>query len=363
MKDENRDRMGDKFEREMADLFQRIGFLVKNHVFTKKEDGKKSEQDVLATKGNLKILIQCKDYAKFPFENIDEVLEDLTEDGKSLGADKLILAITGHKNLSENHIKELKKQGIYLWNEDYWRKLQKLDLIDLYEEVGKNLEIKEILKKVKDEEEQKLNSLYDKIENIDDRNKRRLIFEQLEKLEFSDYTKRDIQLKKIENQIILEKEKEANEEAESKTEDIELEELFSKINSSNLDFNKRYLILDKIRNDIVLSKKSGKLIDFEKIKTFIEKQEENSSVEEWGDKKLDDLEELRKSGKISFKEYIKLKERAKQIGVSKNGVSNSERKSFDYELNKAIFLKKIKKILIAIGIWGIATLILWRILF
>src|SRR3989344_6126419 len=137
MKDENRDRMGDKFEREMFDLFQRIGFIVKNHVFTKKEEGRKSEQDVLATKGNLKILIQCKDYAKFPLENIGEVIEDLIEDGKSLEVDRLILAITGHKNLSEEYTKNLKKKGIYLWNEDYWRKLQKLDLVDLYEEIGK----------------------------------------------------------------------------------------------------------------------------------------------------------------------------------------------------------------------------------
>ena len=44
MKDENRDRMGDKFEREMFDLFQRIGFIVKNHVFTKKEEGRKRKR-------------------------------------------------------------------------------------------------------------------------------------------------------------------------------------------------------------------------------------------------------------------------------------------------------------------------------
>ena len=303
MKDENRDRMGDKFEREMFDLFQRIGFIVRNHIFTRKEDGRKSEQDVLAIKGNLKILIQCKDYAKFPFENIEEVIEDLVEDGKSLEADKLILAITGHKNLSDEYIMNLKKKGICLWNEDYWRKLQRLDLVDLYEEVGKNLEIKEVLKRVKDEEEQKLTSLYDKIEKIEDKNKKRSIFEQLEKLEFSDYTKREIQLKKIENEILLEKEREVDEQAESRVEDIELEELFSMVKKLDLDFNKRYLILDKIRNDIDLSRKSGKIIDIEKIKTFIEKQEENLEDEKWGDTKIDDLEELRDNGKISKEDY------------------------------------------------------------
>lgn len=363
MKDENRDRMGDKFEREMSDLFQRIGFVVKNHVFTKKEDGRKSEQDVLATKGNLKILIQCKDYAKFPFENVEEVINDLIEDGESLEADKLILAITGHKNLSEDYVRELKKRGIYLWDEEYWRKLQKLDLIDLYEEIGKNLEIKEVLKRVKDEEEQKLKSLYEKIDRIEDKRRKKSILEQLEDIEFSDYTKREIQLRKIENEILLEKEKEVGERTESKVEDIELEELFNKINESNLGFNKRYLILEKIKQNLELSKKSGRIIDVEKIKTFIEKQEEDSSIENWGDEKLDFLEEMRKEGKISHKKYLEFKEKAKEIGASKMGISNSERKSFDYELNKEILRKKLIKIAISFGILAIIFMILWGVLF
>jgi Holliday junction resolvase len=344
MKDENRDRMGDKFEREMSDLFQRIGFVVKNHVFTKKEDGKKSEQDVLATKGNLKILIQCKDYAKFPFENIEEVIKDLIEDGESLEADKLILAITGHKNLLEDYITKLKKKGIYLWNEDYWRKLQKLDLIDLYEEIGKNLEIKEVLKRVKDEEEQKLKSLYDKIDKIEDKKRKKSILEQLENIEFSDYTKREIQLRKIENEILLEKEKEVDEKAERDVEDIELEELFSLIRKPDFDFNKRYLILEKIKQSLELSKKSGKIIDVERIKTFIEKQEEDSSSENWGDERLDSLEELRDKGEISHEDYERLRGRVRGIGVSKKGEKNAEKKSFEYELKKAKSLAKRKRI-------------------
>jgi len=344
MKDENRDRMGDKFEREMADLFQRIGFIVKNHVFTKKEDGRKSEQDVLAIKGNLKILIQCKDYAKFPFENIEEVINDLIEDGKSLNTDKLILAITGHKNLSDDYVKKLKKKGIYLWNEKYWRKLQKLDLIDLYEEIGKNLEIKDVLKRVKEEEKQKLNSLYEKIDKIEDKRKKKSILEQLENIEFSDYTKQEIQLKKIENEILLEKEKEVDERAERNVEDVELEELFSLVNKSDFNFNRRYLILDKIRKDLELSKKSGKIIDVEKIKTFIEKQEEESSSESWGDERLDNLEELKNKGKISNENYKRLRGKVKEIGVSKKGEKNAERKSFEYELKKAESIAKRKKI-------------------
>ena len=101
MFDENRDRQGDKFEREMADMFNRIGFRTKLHVFTKKENGQNSEQDVLAERGNLKILIQCKDYAKFPINDLEEVIQDLVEDGQSIGANKLVLAITGHKNLTK----------------------------------------------------------------------------------------------------------------------------------------------------------------------------------------------------------------------------------------------------------------------
>jgi len=363
MKDENRNRMGDKFEREMADLFQRIGFATKRNVFTKKEDGRNSEQDVVATKGKLKIVIQCKDYAKFPLESLKEVVEDLIEDGESLDADKLILAITGHKSLSESNAKELKRKGIYLWNEDYWRKLQKLDLIDLYEEIGKNLEIKEVLKRVKDEEEQKLKSLYEKIDKIEDRKRKKSILEQLENIEFSDYTKREIQLRKIENEILLEKEKETEEQTESKVEDIELEELFSLVNESDFSFNKRYLILDKIRKDLELSKKSGKIIDVEKIKTFIEKQKEDFSVENWGDEKLDYLEEMRREGKISYKKYLELKEKAKEIGASKSGISKAERKNFDYTLNKEILRKKLIKIAISLGIMAIIFMFLWRIIF
>lgn len=363
MKDKNRDRMGDKFEKEMADLFQRIGFVTKKNVFVNKKDGRNSEQDVIATKGNLKIVIQCKDYAKFPFESIDEVVQDLIEDGKSLDADKLVLAITGHKTLSEGNAKGLKKKGVYLWNEDYWRKLQKLDLIDLYEEIGKNLEIKEILKRVKDEEEQKLKSLYEKIDKIEDTKRKKLILEQLGDIGFSDYTTREIQIKKIENEILLEKEKETEEKIESKVEDIELEELFSLINKSGFEFNKRYLILDKIRKDLELSKKSGKIIDVEKIKTFIEKQKEDFSVENWGDEKLDYLEEMRKESKISYKKYLEFKEKARKIGASEMGVSKAERKSFDYELNKTIFRRKLVKIAISLGILAILFIVLWRFLF
>lgn len=357
MIDNNRERRGNSLENEIGDMFKRIGF--KTEVRSKKFG---FESDVIATRGNFVILIQAKRYDETQID-IDLLIEEWMDKGNKVDADRILIIVTGHKNINDNYVKKAKQRGISLWNEDYWRKLQRLDLIDLYEEIGKNFETKEVLKRVKDEEEEKLNSLYEKIEKIEDKNKKKSIFEQLEKLEFSDYTKREIQLKKIENEILFEKEKEVDEKAESKVEDIELEELFSKVNKSNLNFNKRYLILDKIRRDVELSKRFGRLIDFEKIKTFIEKQEEDSSIEGWGDEKLYNLEELRKKGKISFNKYLKLKEKVKEIGASKGGISNAERKSLDYDLDKAVLEKKLIKLAIRLGILAIIFIIIWRILF
>ena len=72
---------------------------------------------------------------------------------------------------------------------------------------------------------------------------------------------------------------------------------------------------------------------------------------------------MRKNGRISFREYLNLKEKAKEIGASKRGISNAERKSFDYDLNKAIFKKKLIKIVISLGVIAIIFIILWRALF
>ena len=345
MKDENRDRMGDKFEREMADLFQRIGFVVKSHVFTKKEDGRKSEQDVLATKGNLKILIQCKDYAKFPFENIEEVIEDLVEDGKSLEADKLILAITGHKNLSDEYAKNLKKKGVYLWNEDYWRKLQRIETNqELKQEIGTNLELPETFVSQK-----KMERLINNA-NISEKNKE-FLKESTGTFENSEELEKELNLLELEEKI------------RSKKDDIELEEIFELVKSSNLSYNKRYNILKKL-SELNLSEDSKRIVGFEKIKTFIEKQEEDSSSENWGDERYLILEKLIDERMLSEKDKKNVQEEIEQtIGISKKGYTDSQKIKIERIIRRAIFKKKLIKIAISLGILAITFIILWRVLF
>lgn len=366
---EQKDRMGASFERLVADVFSRIGFRVKLNIFTNKENGQKSEQDILAEKGNLKILVQCKDYTKFPEMKMEETIQDLIEDGDSMGANKLVLAIIGLKD-SNKWRSYAEEKGIYLWNENYWRKLQNLDLYDLILEVGKNLEIEEILRRISKEEEKNLKSIYENIESIKDPKRRKLIFQELERIELSDETKKRVKLKKIGNEILLEKEREIEElkrkleeQGKERVEDFELAERFRKINEANLDNHKKYLVLDKIIKKMILSAKSKSILNWEEIDTWIKKLQEDSDIEKGLDERLVILEEKRKNGKISFKEYSVLKEKAKEIGASKRGILNAEIKSFDYDLNKAIFKKKLIKIAVSLGVLTIIFITLWRFYF
>lgn len=364
---EEKDRMGTNLERMAADMFKRIGFETKPNVFTNKESGERSEQDVLAEKGELRILIQCKDYAKFPDTNFEETIQDLIEDGKSLEASKLILVIIGMKDPDKWEI-YAKERRVYLWDENYWRKLQRLDLIELYEEIGKSLEIKEVLKREKEIEERKLNSLYEKIDKIGDAKRKRLVYEQLEKLEFTDYTKREIQIKKIENEILIEKEKEVDEKIRLQVEDIELEELFSQF--SSLDFDNKYLILEEIKSRLDLSEKSGRIINVEIIKTIITRVLEDSANTEFGDKRLNEIRDLLDNGSISEDDYEKLKKEIISAGVSKRGIIETAQRQITTSIEiakknnrKRKIIKKLKITSIAIVLWAIISYIIWRGLF
>jgi hypothetical protein len=367
---EPKDRMGTSFERLVADMFHRIGFTTRTNVFTNKENGQRSEQDVLAEKANLKILIQCKDYAKFPDIKLEETIQDLIEDGESMEANTLILTIIGLKDSSrwKNYAKE---KGVYLWDEFYWRKLQRLDLYDLIHEIGKNLEIEEVLRRITKKEEEELKKVYENIKSIKDPHKRANILKELEKINLSDEVKKTVQIKKVENEILIEKQneieeiiKKREEEEKEKSEDIELEELSKLIKVGNLDYSRRYGILEKIKNELNLSGKSGRIIDVEKIKTFIEKQQEESENENWGDTPHVDLEKLYEEGKISENDKEALQYKIRQtVGISKDGKVKSQKLEIQREIDKAILRRKIYKTLIALGIWIASSLILWRILF
>lgn len=360
---EQKDRMGTNFERMIADMFNRMGFSTKQNIFSNKENGQRSEQDVLAEKGNLKILIQCKDYAKFPDMKMEETIQDLVEDGDSHGADKLILAIIGLKDTNkwENYAKV---HGVYLWNEKFWRRLQSLDLYDLIFEIGKSLEIEENLRRISKEEENDLQQIYNILDNTSSAKVKSKIFEKLHNLNLSDENKRKIQIKEIANILLLEQEKETEERGKEKVEDIEFEELFRLINSSNLDYSKRYSTINKIAEISNLSEKSKRILAVEKIKTFLEKQQNDSESEIWGDKRYIELEKLMNEGLLSENDKRRIQEEIGQnIGISKKGYTESQKVKIERIIKNAILKKKIIKTLISIGIWVVITVILWRILF
>jgi Holliday junction resolvase len=365
MKDENRERKGNSLENEIGDMFKRIGF--KTDIRSKKFG---FESDVIATRGDFIILIQAKRYDDTQVD-IDSLIEEWKEKGDRVGADRVLLIITGHKNINDNHIRKAKQKEVYLWNENYWRKLQDLDSVNLSLQVGKSLKIEEILDYIMKKEQKKLKYIKEKIENIKNSKLKDEIYAELEKINFSEDTKLGIQLKKIENKIILFKEKEIEAQNKGQIENEDVNELV--LLTKKLDFNRKIDGLEKI-SQLDFSPENKKIAEIEKLKEKLRKANSEAELEYWWDEKLDSLEEMRKEGKISPKTYLEFKEKAKEIGASKTGISNAEKKGFEYGLEKAKSIderkkffqemkKKLIKIAISLGILAITFIILWRVLF
>ncbi len=361
MIDEDRDRRGNSLENEINDMFRRIGF--NTEVRSKKFEFQGiPEADVIATRGDFMILIQAKRYDESQID-IDKLIDEWKNKGEKVGADRVLIIITGHKNIKEDYIRKAKQKGVYLWNENYWRHLQSLDSINLSLEVGKTLKIEEVLDYITKKEKNELKEVKEQIKEIKNSRIKDEIYAELEKIDFSEDTKRDIQLRKIENKIILYKEKEIENEVKDKTEDIELEEIFRKINDAKLDNHKKYAVLDKISKKINLSTKSKSIIDWEEIGTWIKKLQEEADTENWGDDKYISIEKLMTEGKLSEKDKEQIQEKIKGLGLSKKGYTEAEKIKIDDIIKRAIFKKKLYKLLIRVGILVIIAFILWRILF
>jgi len=273
---DGRTRMGDKFERETEDIFRRIGFSTKRNIFGKDLNGRRFEQDVLAEKGNFRIVVQCKDYSKFPTNSLYEVMDKLREDGEKFNADRLVLIITGNnKKIDDKMIKFARNKEIFLWNENYWRKIQNMDLIPLAEEIGRNLEIKDILKYIEEKEKKQIARIKEALKELKNPKLKDEIYSDLEKIKFSDETKKEIGINKIENKILIYKQSDLEHETKNRVEDIEMEELFNSINNKNFSFDRKYKIFKKIQEEVDLSESSNRTLNFEKIKTYIDKQEKD----------------------------------------------------------------------------------------
>lgn len=268
MIDENRDRRGNSLENEIHDMFRRIGF--KTEVRSKKFG---FESDVIASRGDFIILIQAKRYDETQID-IDSLAEEWKIKGEKVGADRILIVITGHKNINENFIRKARQKGVYLWNENYWRKLQNLDTINLSLEIGKSLKIQEVLDYVAKKEKNDLKEIKEKIKEIKDPLIRDKIYEELGEIDFSEDTKRDIQLKKIENKIVLAKEMEIEEQNDKIKQDNE-----NKLKVANEERDLQFVykdiikLEDPIRRGVILEelKKVENLSDETKRKLQIEK--------------------------------------------------------------------------------------------
>ncbi|MBS3077778.1 restriction endonuclease [Candidatus Pacearchaeota archaeon] len=345
MLNENRDRKGDKFEREMADMFNRIGFKTKTHIFTKKINGQNSEQDVLAEKGDLKILIQCKDYAKFPIEDLEEVIQDLVEDGQYLGVDRLVLAITGNSKITK-FIDYTKEKGVYLWDENYWRKLQRIETNqELKQEIGKNLQLPGFFIS------ERQMCLLISSARISEADKQKLLNEIL-------IFRNEEELK---DEI---KHLELKEEVKSNLETQELEEIERLMNFYNFDYHHKSSVYKRIKGEINLSEDPKRILVFNDIKTDIDKIAIEIYGKNEGSKYLINVYERWVNGKISKKDRDKISEEIfTKLGVHKKSEIEAGVIDVGSQINAAEIKKKLIKLVVRIGIVAVVFIIIWRILF
>ena len=147
MKPEGWNHKGGFLERSISHIFNRIGFDTKintilNHF----------EIDVLAEREGLKIICECKLYEK-SYLNLTSLIHEWSSKGKRLGVDRVLIAVAG-TGIQQKHRDIAREEGVSLWDEDYIHKLNDIESKeDLYEEVGKNLEFKDVMEKYREQQE------------------------------------------------------------------------------------------------------------------------------------------------------------------------------------------------------------------
>jgi len=135
-------RKGSFLERLIARLFDRIGFDTK---LNSKEFG--FESDVIAKKKGFTIIVEAKQYEGYI--NLGALIDQWANRAKRTNADRVLLVVTGHKNIPEKYYDLAKQEGIYLWNEDTVHNLNDIETKEqLYYEIGKRLEFAEIVEEL-----------------------------------------------------------------------------------------------------------------------------------------------------------------------------------------------------------------------
>jgi len=135
-------RKGSFLERLIARLFDRIGFDTK---LNSKEFG--FESDVIAKKKGFTIIVEAKQYEGYI--NLGALIDQWANRARRSGVDRVLLVVTGHKNIPEKYYKLAKDEGIYLWDENIVHNLNDIETKEqLYFEIGKRLEFTEIVEKL-----------------------------------------------------------------------------------------------------------------------------------------------------------------------------------------------------------------------
>lgn len=138
----NVSRKGSFLERLIARLFDRIGFDTK---LNSKEFG--FESDVIAKKKGFTIIVEAKQYEGYI--NLGALIDQWANRAKRTNADRVLLVVTGHKNIPEKYYNLAKSEGIYLWNEETVHNLNDIETKEkLYFEIGKRLEFTEVVEKL-----------------------------------------------------------------------------------------------------------------------------------------------------------------------------------------------------------------------
>ena len=116
-------RKGSFLEKVVGEIFERSGFNVKLN-----DTSFGFEIDVLATKNDYKIIIECKQYDS-SYINIPNLLHLWESKGRSVNADKVVVVVSGQP-LREKDFELSKKLGVYLIDEETIHRLNNLDRDD-----------------------------------------------------------------------------------------------------------------------------------------------------------------------------------------------------------------------------------------
>lgn len=129
-------RKGTFLEESVSNLFKKAGF--ETEVNNQDHD---FEVDVLAKKGDFKVIIECKQYDN-SYLNISSLLHEWRSKGESANADRTLLIISGIE-IPEKFYNIASQLGVYLMDDETIHYLLSLDKADLKEKLNEKIRFDE----------------------------------------------------------------------------------------------------------------------------------------------------------------------------------------------------------------------------